>query len=96
MALAGHMLSVMKSSAQTKDERQRIELLASMVMLSGAIAKWRQDGGKPVQAAVAARSANVLRDTMPATTPGGQQRLPSQHPTPAPGQTPGQRKGPRL
>jgi hypothetical protein len=96
MALAGHMLSVMKSSAQTKDERQRIELLSSMVMLSGAIAKWRQDGGKPVQAAAAARSANALRDTMPATSPAGQQRLPSQHPTPAPGQTPGQRKGPRL
>lgn len=100
MALAGHMLSVMKSSARTKDERQRIELLSSMVMLSGAIAKWRQDGGKPVQAAAAARSATRLRETMPAGAPSpGERQLrlgTTQHPTPKPGQTPGQRKGPRL
>lgn len=104
MALAGHMLSVMKSSARTKDERQRIEMLSSMVMLSGAIAKWRQESGKPVQAAAAARGASALRDATPqsassveparvakpALGAGFRQRRTSQKPIQP------ERKGPRL
>ena len=98
VALAGQMLHMMKANARTEDERRRIELMASMVMLTQAIGKWRQAGGKPVQAAAAARTAKHLtavtgRAPRPAPTSPATS---TPHPQQAPGQQPRHRKGPKL